>query len=98
MLCNFPHIGVCRIFRSTREDPIKGSILEKILQINFVESSKIYNKHLKLNTFKTYKGEMLYVREKLETFYKPLLTGEFTYEDYKKFEASLDEEEANRSV
>ncbi|WP_407277500.1 hypothetical protein R5O20_06875 [Tenacibaculum maritimum] len=98
MFCNFPHIGVCRIFRSTREDPIKGNILEKILQINFVESSKIYNKHLKLNTFKTYKGEMLYVREKLETFYKPLLTGEFTYEDYKKFEASLDEEEANRSV
>ena len=41
MLCNFPHIGVCRIFKSTREEHIKGSILEKILQINFSESSKI---------------------------------------------------------
>ena len=29
---------------------------------------------------------MFYLRENLEKFYKPILTGEFTDEDYKKFE------------
>ncbi|WP_236546492.1 hypothetical protein, partial [Tenacibaculum maritimum] len=59
--------------------------------IDQIESNRIYKKFKTQDIFSTYKGKMLYVREDLETFYKPLLTREFTYEDYKKFEASLDE-------
>ncbi|MCD9586213.1 hypothetical protein LVK03_14160 [Tenacibaculum maritimum] len=98
MLCNFPHIGVCRIIKSINDEYLEVSILEKFLNIDQIEGNRIYKKFKTQDIFSTYKGKMLYVREDLETFYKPLLTGEFTYEDYKKFEASLDEEEANRSV
>ncbi|CAA0255500.1 conserved hypothetical protein [Tenacibaculum maritimum] len=97
MLCNFPWIGVSSNFLSLSKEYTKPSLIDNC--IKKTSSIKSFKNPFESRINKNdYKDEMLYVRENLETFYKPLLTGEFTYEDYKKFEASLDEEEANRSV
>lgn len=88
MLCNFPWIGVSLIFKSLNEEYPKPSLIDKFIENMSISKSPSNSFESRINK-NDYKGEMLYARENLETFYKPILTGEFTYEDYKKYEASV---------
>ncbi|WP_422091804.1 hypothetical protein [Tenacibaculum ovolyticum] len=92
MPANFPWIGVSSDFLSLSKEYTKPSLIDNC--IKNTSSIKSFTNPFESRINKNgYKGEMLYVRENLEMFYKPILTGEFTYEDYKKFEGLLDEEE-----
>ncbi|RKF03587.1 hypothetical protein C8N26_1977 [Tenacibaculum lutimaris] len=91
MLSNFPWIGVSSNFLSLSRIYTKPSLIDKFIENMSISKFSPNSFESRINK-NDYKGEMLYIRENLETFYKPILTGEFTYEDYKKFEALLGED------
>lgn len=88
MLCNFPRVMPTIDFLNHKSIRTSRSILDKALNISFENVSKHIEEYKLSNSYDTYNKQMLYLRENLEKFYKPILTGEFTYEDYKKFEIS----------
>lgn len=87
MLSNFPHIGVSFEFKSKNNDRLHNNILDQILKIDDKKNRELYKKyftreHYNKSIKEQYKIEMKYCVEKLNIYYKPLLTGEFTYEKY----------------
>ena len=85
MLCNFPWIGVSCNFLGLSKEYTKPNLIDNYIKkaVSVESFTNPFESRINKND---YKGEMLYERENLEKFYKPILTGEFTYEDYKKFE------------
>ncbi|WP_440881124.1 hypothetical protein [Tenacibaculum sp. C7A-26P2] len=83
----FPYVSVSyTFFDSETNQACKNEIIEKILGIKKEDLLSHYKDFKSRIGFESYYKEMMYVCESLEKFYKPILTGEFTCEDYKKFE------------
>ncbi len=97
MIDNFPYIGASIGHFSLNESFARPSILNSCLNINSKASNEYFNSFKKKHGIETYEDELKYAILYEEAFYRPILTGEFTFEDYKEFESSLkDEDEESR--
>ncbi|MXO05710.1 hypothetical protein [Flavobacterium sp. HBTb2-11-1] len=88
MISNFPQIGISFEFKSKEGNYLKNNLLNELLEIDRKKIREVYDRLLNEDynnkaINEQYKIQMIYSVEILELFYKPLLNGNITFNDYK---------------
>lgn len=85
MLFSFPYIGVGFLFMSLTMEITRPSILKAMIPVDGKAVTNFYNQFSTENDLTDYRKQMIFESEILNKFYKKLLTGEITFNDYQIF-------------